>query len=100
MPGMGHGVDIHNPVVTNLFRLGLHVSFVWVLAFAVLFALGLAFVALRSPDGVPPLSEARPRTTLRVGFGSSERPYRFGINTPSLWHRQQSGFRLHWPSAS
>ena len=69
MPGMGHGVDIHNPVVTNLFRLGLHVSFVWVLAFAVLFALGLAFVALRSPDGVPPLSEARPRTTLRVGFG-------------------------------
>lgn len=69
MPGMGHGVDIHNPVVTNLFRLGLHVNFVWVLALAIVCAVALAVLSLRSGGGVPPLTEPRPRTTLRVGFG-------------------------------
>ena len=69
MPGMGEGVDVHNPTIVNLFREGLHANFVWLLGIAVLFSVLLALRSVRAGFRTPEWSEPRGRTVLRTGLG-------------------------------
>ncbi len=69
MPGMGQGVDVHNPTIVNLFREGLHSNFVWLLGIAVLLSVLLALRSVRGGFNSPEWSEPRGRTILRTGLG-------------------------------
>ncbi len=69
MPGMGEGVDIHNPTIVNIFRDGLHSNFVWLLGIAVLLSVLLALRSVRAGFNSPEWSEPRGRTILRTGLG-------------------------------
>jgi len=69
MPGMGQGVDVHNPTIVNIFRVGLHDNFVWLLGIAVLLSVVLALRSVRAGMTSPEWSEPRGRTILRTGLG-------------------------------
>ena len=69
MPGMGEGVDVHNPTIVNIFRMGLHDNFVWLLGIAVLLSVVLALRSVRAGMTSPEWSEPRGRTILRTGLG-------------------------------
>ncbi|NBV26012.1 MAG: hypothetical protein EBR99_01675 [Actinobacteria bacterium] len=69
MPGMGEGVDVHNPTIVNIFRVGLHDNFVWLLGIAVLLSVVLALRSVRAGMTSPEWSEPRGRTILRTGLG-------------------------------
>ena len=69
MPGMGQGVDVHNPTIVNLFREGLHTNFIWLLGVAVLLSVLLALRSVRAGIASTAWSEPRGRTILRSGLG-------------------------------
>ncbi len=69
MPGMGEGVDVRNPTIVNIFRVGLHDNFVWLLGIAVLLSVVLALRSVRAGMASPEWSEPRGRTILRTGLG-------------------------------
>lgn len=68
MPGMGHGIDIHNPTIVNLFRQGLQTNFKWLLGLSIVFAIFFSIQSLRRV-AQGEWSEPRGRTVLRLGLG-------------------------------
>src|SRR6201995_2802818 len=73
MPGMNHGLNIHDPVVVSAFRAALlHQGLI---ALAIFALLSVAWVGLRGPAGaqgtaaVAAAPEPRAHRVLRIGFG-------------------------------
>jgi hypothetical protein len=64
---MGHGIDIHNPFVVNLFHHHMSVQLMVILAFALLFSVAALIRNLSRLD--VGFRESRGRTFMRVGLG-------------------------------